>query len=64
MKRLQITIGMASVIIGIYTIVAAIMYLNRMIDNLGFCMIGMICCLLANCVNCIIMCLNLKKKKE
>ncbi|MGN0343199.1 MAG: hypothetical protein ACI4DO_10450 [Roseburia sp.] len=64
MRKLQIIFGVLAIILGIYTIVMAVLYLNRTIDNLGFCMMGMLGCLVINSINCVILCINGKKDKS
>ena len=56
--------GIVSILLSIYTIIEAILYLNRTIDNLGYCMIGMVFCCVINSINCTILVLNLKNKKN
>lgn len=63
-RKLQILLGILGVIAGLFTMVTAILYLMRRIDNLGICMMGMaVCCVLNSC-NCWIAVRNSRKKKD
>lgn len=64
MRKLQILLGTLGVAAGLFTMITAIMYLMRKIDNLGICMIGMAVCCFLSCCNCLIVVMNSKKKKD
>ena len=64
MKKLQIIFGMVGIILGVFTAITAIMYLNGDIDDLGICMMGMAFCCVINCCNCLISVLNIRSKES
>ncbi len=64
MKKLQIIFGIIGILLGLYTVVTAIMYLNGSVSNIGFSMIGLAFCCVFNCCNCLIMVLNTKNNKK
>ena len=64
MKKVQMMMGIVGILLGIYTVIAAVLYLNRTTDNLGYCMIGMVFCCFINSINCMISVLNLKNKEK
>ncbi len=64
MRKIQIVTGILGVLLGIYTIITAVLYLNRIIDNLGLCMMGLLFCSMFNCLNCTISLIILKKSKN
>jgi len=64
MKKLQIVFGIIGILLGLFTVVTAIMYLKGIIDNLGFSIIGLAFCCVFNCFGVLIMVFNTKNNKK
>lgn len=63
LKKLQITIAIITIMVGLLTVIAGILYLKGICTNLGFPMMGLILCCLCCSVNCVVSLIVLKNKK-
>jgi hypothetical protein len=60
--KLQIILGVITIILALFTVVTAILYLTGSIADVGICVIGSMICGVVNCLLCVVSTLNIKNK--